>query len=160
MVRNNAIMTIAVVPSEPFEIVMQVSPEMNSVGEARTAEPRTGGSSASASASVAEPVALSFWSCAPLCILALGSLLVTAFVTLRPHDPRRLAAVFPPWWSAAQSLTAASQVAAVTGLGAFPFIVAVSGNRSGLEEELRKAGALVVVDGAFFTYCGNLQKGV
>ena len=114
-------MTIAVVPSEPFEIVMQVSPEMNSVGEARTAEPRTGGSSASASASVAEPVALSFWSCAPLCILALGSLLVTAFV---------------------------------------PFIVAVSGNRSGLEEELRKAGALVVVDGAFFPYCGNLQKGV
>jgi hypothetical protein len=104
--------------------------------------------------------ALSFWSCAPLCILALGSLLVTAFVTLRPHDPRRLAAVFPPWWSAAQSLTAASHVAAVTGFGALPFIVAVSGSRSGLEEELRKAGALVVVDGALFTYCGNLQKGV
>jgi hypothetical protein len=134
---------------------MQVSPKMNSVWQARTAEARRGGSSTS----MAAP-ALSFWSCAPLCILALGSLLVTAFVTLRPHDPRRLAAVFPPWWSAAQSLTAASHVAAVTGFGALPFIVAVSGSRSGLEEELRKAGALVVVDGALFTYCGNLQKGV
>jgi hypothetical protein len=119
---------------------MQVSPNMNSAA--------------------ASPAAPTFWSCAPLCILALGSLLVTAFLTLRPHDPQRLAAVFPPWWSAAQSLTAASQVAAVTGFGAFPFIVAVSGNRSGLEEELRKAGAFVVVDGALFTYCGILQKGV
>jgi hypothetical protein len=117
------------------------------------ASPRNNSASAS-------PPALTFWTCAPLCILALGSLLVTAFLTLRPHDPQRLAAVFPPWWSAAQSLTAASQVAAVTGFGAFPFIVAVSGNRSGLEEELREAGALVVVDGALFTYCGNLKKGV
>jgi hypothetical protein len=51
-------------------------------------------------------------------------------------------------------------VAAVTGFGSLPFIVAVSGNRSGLAEELRKAGALVVVDGALFTYCGDLQKSV
>jgi hypothetical protein len=137
---------------------MQVSPKMNSVRQALTAEVRTGGSGASAS--IEAPVARSFWSWAPLCILALGSLLVTAFVTLRPHDPRRPAAVFPPWWSAAQSLTAASHVAAVTGFGALPFIVAVSGNQSGLEEELRKVGALVVVDGALFTYCATPQKGV
>src|SRR5271156_3372894 len=123
---------------------MQVSPTVKSVRQARTAGGRTAGSGARAP--MATPVALSFWSCAPLCVLALGSLLVTAFVTLRPHDPRRLAAVFPPWWSAAQSLTAASHVAAVTGFGSLPFIVAVSGTRSGLAEELRKAGALVVVD--------------
>jgi hypothetical protein len=134
---------------------MQLSPKMNSVREDRTAEARTG-----ASASMAAPLALSFWSCAPLCILTLGSLFVTAFVTLRPDDPRRVAAVFPPWWSAAQSLTAASRVAAVTGFGSLPFIVAVSGNRSGLEAELRNAGALVVVDGALFTYCVTPQKGV
>src|SRR5271155_2172406 len=110
MVRNNGIMTIAVVPPEPFEIVMQVSPKINFVREARGDEVRTGG----AGASTATPIAPSFWSWAPLCILALGSLFVTVFVTLRPHDPQRLAAVFPPWWSAARSLTAASHVAAVT----------------------------------------------
>jgi len=158
MVRNNGIMTIAVVSFRAVRIVMQVSPKMNSVRQARTAEVRTAGSGARAP--MATPVALSFWSCAPLGILALGSLLVTVFVTLRPHDPQRLTAVFPPWWSADQSLTAASHVAAVTGFGALPFIVAVSGNRSGLEEELRKAGALVVVDGALFGYCGIPQKGV
>ncbi len=136
---------------------MQVSPKVNSAGEARTAGIQTGGSGASVSMA---PPALTFWSWTPLCLLALGSLFVTAFATLRPHDPQRLAAVFPPWWSAARSLTAASDVAAVTGFGAFPFIVAVSGNRSGVADELRRAGALVVVDGALFTYCGNLQKGV
>jgi hypothetical protein len=134
---------------------MQVSPKVNSVREAGTAEVRKNRASA-----LMAPPALSFWSCVPLCILALGSLFVTAFVTLRPHDPQRLAAVFPPWWSAARSLTAASHVAAVTGFGSLPFIVAVSGNRSGLAEELRTAGALVVVDGALFIYCGNLQKGI
>jgi len=101
-----------------------------------------------------------FWNWAPLCLLLTGSLLVTAFVTLRPHDPQRLAAIFPPWWTAEQSLTAASHVAGVSGFGAFPFIVAVRGTQPGLERELREAGAIAVIDGALFTYCGTPRKGV
>ncbi len=104
-----------------------------------------------------EVISQRFWSWAPLWVLLIGSTFVAAFVTLEPSDPERVAAIFPPWWSFEQSLTAASGVAAVSGFGAFPFIVAVRGAQPDLAHELRKAGALVVVDGALFPFCESLK---
>jgi hypothetical protein len=95
------------------------------------------------------------WSWAPPSLLLIGSVLVAAPVALRPHDARRVAAIFPPWWTAEQSLTAASGVAAVTGLGVLPFIVEVGRSQAGLEKELRDAGAVIIVDGSRFAFCGG-----
>ena len=63
----------------------------------------------------------------PLGFLFAASLAVAAASSLRPRETGRLAAVFPPWWSAERSLATASRVAAVTGVGGFPFIVGVAG---------------------------------
>jgi len=96
---------------------------------------------------------------APLALLFAGSLALSAASTLRPRDPARLAAVFPPWWSAAQSLDAASQVAAVTGFGGLPFIVAVSGAGADLPQRLSTAGAWLVLDGSAFAFCASRNPG-
>ena len=100
---------------------------------------------------------LSAW--APMVLLLLGSLAAAAASSLRPRDPARLAAVFPPWWSAAQSLDAASQVAAVTGFGGFAFIVAVSGAGPDLPRRLADEGAWLVLDGSAFAFCSTRYKG-
>ncbi len=101
-----------------------------------------------------------FWSWAPLFALSVASLFFIAAVALRPQDPHRLVAIFPPWWSAERSLEAASRIAGVTGLGALPFIVAVAGSQRDLETELRGAGAMAVLDGARFALCATLKTGV
>jgi hypothetical protein len=101
----------------------------------------------------------SLWNWAPLLVLVVAGLLVCALVSLRPRDPQRLVAIFPPWWSLAQSLTAAARVASVSGFGALPFIVAVGGARANLEADLRSAGALIVIDGTGFAFCSSPIKG-
>jgi hypothetical protein len=116
----------------------------------------------SARAPVAKPSrrrASRFGSFAPLVLIVVGSLAVSALATLRPGDHRRLSAIFPPWWSAAQSLSAASEAGPVTGLGAFSFIVAVRGDGADLEDRLRAAGALLVIDGSKFPFCGTSDQG-
>lgn len=100
------------------------------------------------------------WIWAPLFSLSAASLVVVASVALRPQDPHRVTAIFPPWWSAERSLDAASRVAGVTGFGALPFIIAVAGRQGDLETELRAAGAIAVVDGRRFAFCGSLKNGV
>ncbi len=89
----------------------------------------------------------------PLAALLVGSLAVAAVSSLRPADAGRLAIVFPFWWSSDESLAAASEIAAVTGVGALPFIVSVAGGRPGLASEFRRAGALAVFDGSKFPAC-------
>jgi hypothetical protein len=93
-------------------------------------------------------------------LLLIGSILVAAPVALRPHDARRVAAIFPPWWTAERTLTAASNVGAVTGLSVLPFIIAVGRPQLGLEKELRDAGAMIIVDGSRFAFCGGGKRGV
>ena len=140
---------------------MQASPTTNSIREFRALRSRraSGAMVPTIHPGPAAKTRPTFWSYAPLTVMALGSLFVAPLAGLRPHDSQRLAAIFPPWWTAAQSLVAASQVADVGGFGAFSFIVAVRGTRPGLATELRNAGALLVVDGALFTYCGTPPKG-
>ena len=93
--------------------------------------------------------------CAPVFLLLLLSLGVCATETLRPADPSRIAAIFPPWWSAEESFAAAGQVGPVSGLGAFPFIVAVKADGENLAGKLRAAGALFVVDGSGIRFCSG-----
>jgi hypothetical protein len=89
---------------------------------------------------------------ATLVSIALSSLVVAGFTTARPRSDK-LAVVFPPWWSAERSLAAAAEVAPVSGLGALPFIVAVQARDARVRGRLIGAGAVLVLDGAKFSFC-------
>lgn len=94
----------------------------------------------------------------PLAFVFAGSLVAAAMASARPTDAVRLAAIFPPWWSAERALAAASSVGPVAGSGRLPFIVAVSGAGPGAGERLKSSGALFVVDGSRFSFCVARQK--
>ena len=90
---------------------------------------------------------------APPIVLAGLILLVCAAFEARPSDPHRAAAVFPPWWSAQASLSAATRIGAVVGLGKLPFIVLVRTPGSDLSARAHAAGAVLIVDSAKFGLC-------
>ena len=89
----------------------------------------------------------------PLAFVFTGSLVAAVMASARPTDAVRLAAIYPPWWSAERALAAASSAGPVAGSGRLPFIVAVSGAAPGAGERLKSFGALFVVDGSRFSFC-------
>jgi hypothetical protein len=89
---------------------------------------------------------------APLAIV-LATLFASAAASFSPTDPQRVSAVFPPWWSAAESLAAASRAGAVSRVGSLPFILAVSSRDPGLAHRLKAEGALFLFDGSEFSFC-------
>jgi hypothetical protein len=93
----------------------------------------------------------------PLAFVFTGSLVAAAMGSARPTDAARLAAIYPPWWSAERALAAASAAGPVAGSGRLPFIVAVSGAGSGAVERLKLSGA-VFVDGSRFSFCIATQE--
>lgn len=95
------------------------------------------------------------WIWAPPVFLGLASLLIASLAMLQPGDATNVVAIFPPSWSAEKSVIAASSVGPVLGSGAFPFMVAVKGEARNYEEKLRAAGAILVVDGRRFPFCGT-----
>lgn len=95
------------------------------------------------------------WFWAPPVFLGLASLLIASLAMLQTGDATNVVAIFPPSWSAERSVIAASSVGPVLGSGAFPFMVAVKGEARNYEEKLRTAGAILVVDGKRFPFCGT-----
>ena len=90
---------------------------------------------------------------APAALLTLGGAFAAADVEFAPGDSTRLVAVFPPWWSAERALAAASEVAAVSGVGGLGFAVGVVSDRPDLARALSAHGAVWVVDGRSFPAC-------
>jgi hypothetical protein len=74
-------------------------------------------------------------------------------VQLDPGDSDRLVGVFPPWWSQAQAIDAASAAGPVTGVSKSGFAVGVLANRPGVAAALRAGGAWLVADGRAFPAC-------
>ncbi len=75
-----------------------------------------------------------------------GGLLAAVSVNAQPRDPSRVAAVFPPWWSVAQSVSAAGSAGSIAAVGGAPFIVILRGDPVDLAQRARSAGALLVLD--------------
>lgn len=100
--------------------------------------------------------ALAAWT--PAAALLIGGAFAAAAVEFAPADSTRLVAVFPPWWSAERALAAAGEVAAVSGVGAVGFAVAVAGDRPGLTQALRDRGAFWVLDGSAVPACFSSLK--
>lgn len=84
-----------------------------------------------------------------------ASLFAAVAVDAQPRTPGRIAAVFPPWWSAGQTLGAAASAGDVAGVGAVPFIVIVRGPPADLSQRVRSAGALLLLDPALAGACAR-----
>jgi hypothetical protein len=60
-----------------------------------------------------------------------------------PTDTHVVAALFPPWWSAAHVLRAAAGVGDVMGLGHMPSIVVLHSDQAGLPARAIAGGAIL-----------------
>jgi hypothetical protein len=89
----------------------------------------------------------------PAVTLAFGGLFVAAAQGLAPGGSHRVAAIFPPWWSAKDCLVAAAGAGDILGFGALPFIVAVEADTTTTATTLHGAGAILVVDASPFLSC-------
>jgi len=62
-----------------------------------------------------------------------------------PGDSSEVAAIFPPWWSAARAFAAAGDAGDIVSSGSLPFILIVQSQQPGLGTRLQAAGAIVVL---------------
>ena len=91
----------------------------------------------------------------PYIILAISAV-ATAFAGLAPVPGRPVAAVFPPWWTAAEGFNAAAAAdAAIIRTGAFTTILVLAAGPPALPHRLRSAGAWLVLDAQSPGGCGS-----
>jgi hypothetical protein len=89
----------------------------------------------------------------PYTILAV-SVGLTAASGLAPSPNHPVAAIFPPWWTAEQSFTAAAQAGApIVRTGAFANILVLTSGSPGLSQRLHAAGAWLLLDAEALAAC-------
>lgn len=76
----------------------------------------------------------------------ISGLFAAVAVNAAPRDPERIAAVFPPWWTSAQAVTAAASAGDIAAVGGAPFILILRGDATDLARRARSAGALLILD--------------
>ena len=88
-----------------------------------------------------------------------ATILVTLFAVAAagaaPRDPARVAAVFPPWWTPAQTASAAASAGQIAGAGGVPFLLILRGEPGQLESRARAAGAWLLLDPDAAGVCAN-----
>jgi hypothetical protein len=90
---------------------------------------------------------------APSLAAVVVSLVAVTAVGLAPRNPQQIAAVFPPWWTAEQSLAAAKTAGQAAVTGAAPFVAIVWSTDGALAERLRAAGAVLLLDPGLTAAC-------
>jgi hypothetical protein len=89
-----------------------------------------------------------------VCTLSLAAALA---LSLQPPVSGPVALLFPPWWTAMQSVVSAASVGAVVRLGAVPFIVVVRPDRAGPRGRIARSRAWLVLDPRALGGCGLLS---
>lgn len=85
----------------------------------------------------------------PAAALCLASLLPALALSAAPRGDGPAAAVFPPWWGAAQTFAAADQAGDIAAVGWRPFIIIANpepGANAPLAQRLRAQGAWLILD--------------
>lgn len=86
-------------------------------------------------------------------VAAAATLVMALSAAAAPADASRIAAVFPPWWSAARAAQAAGSAGEIAGAGAHRSILIVSSHTPGLSARLRQAGAIVLLSPGLAGLC-------
>jgi hypothetical protein len=89
----------------------------------------------------------------PAIALSLLTLIGALAASARPPATGPVAAVFPPWWSAARTVAAASASGPVIRLGSLPFVVIVAPANARDRALLHHAGALLLIDPIMVSGC-------
>lgn len=92
---------------------------------------------------------------APAIALTLASLAALVVVQARPQSPREIAAVFPPWWSQADTFAAAREAGAVSAIGGWRNVVVVVSDDDDLSRRLNSVGALLQLDPILSGLCST-----
>lgn len=91
------------------------------------------------------------------CSIAVGAACATLVMAMSaaaaPAGATRVAAVFPPWWSAARAASAAASAGDIAGAGALSSIMIVSSDAPGLDVRLRAAGAIILLSPGLAGLC-------
>ena len=82
----------------------------------------------------------------PCVTLAAGSMLAAGASSLAPPAEGPIAALYPPWWSATQSLLAAGAGGLPVRFGAAGFVVVIVPDTADAAERLHQAGAWLLLD--------------
>ena len=91
---------------------------------------------------------------APAALIGLAGIVAAFGFGLGPRDDREAAGVFPPWWSSAQVIAAASAAGPISAASRQPFVVVVRAPTGDVAGRLRRAGALLVLDPGLARACG------
>ncbi len=83
---------------------------------------------------------------APCMALAIGSLIAAGASSLGPRPGGPIAALYPPWWNAGQSLSAAAAGGMPVRFGATSFVVVVAPETPDAARLLRQGGAWLLLD--------------
>ena len=75
----------------------------------------------------------------------LTSLVAAAAVNATPLDSGHVAIVFPPWWTATRSVTAAASACDILNMGGVPFVVIAHCDPATAARDARSAGALFIL---------------
>lgn len=86
-------------------------------------------------------------------VAACATLIMALSAAAAPRDASRIAAIFPPWWSAARAAQAAGSAGDIAGAGAYRSILIVSSHTPGLSERLRGAGAIALLSPGLAGLC-------
>jgi hypothetical protein len=80
-------------------------------------------------------------------LVLLSGFLVVAWLDVRPKPGQPVAAVFPPWWSAARAFTAAAAAdGSVLRTGAWAAIIVTASPDPAFAARLRQAGAWLILN--------------
>jgi hypothetical protein len=71
-----------------------------------------------------------------------------------PAKAERVAAVFPPWWTAPKIFVRAASAGEIVQVGA-PFVVILQSDRPGLSARLKRAGAILLLNPLGVGPCGS-----
>lgn len=91
---------------------------------------------------------------APAAVLGLVALGMAASAQAGAGDAAIAAGVFPPWWSPAAALDAASQAGQVVAVGGAPFVIVVRAPAGAAAPRLEAHGALFSLDAGLARLCG------
>jgi hypothetical protein len=91
---------------------------------------------------------------APAIAMSVLALSISMAAEAGPRDSIQAAGVFPPWWSQAGILAAASRAGDITAVGAAPFVVVVRSSKGPAGPRLRAAGAFLSLNAGLAGLCG------
>ncbi len=94
----------------------------------------------------------------PILMLILSSATVVLAGSGVGPDERRLAAVYPPWWSDARIAGAAASAGDIAAVGGLHNIIVIQGEPARLAAEARRSGALLLLGGDAARLCADIPS--